>query len=303
MINPRIDKTTELPDFWKWKTFEDKREGLGFDWDWLKKRPLSASSLKNFFESPKHYSNKMLFPRKPGTEDQLLGRAIETLALEKDKFDKQFRVFEKATGTGSRAKNEEALLQAKSDGVMLITPEQLQRSEYAYESLMDHNEARTLIENKIKVQQELRWTDRQTKIPLLGYLDFTSKAWEMDWIVDLKTGPNVEPEIFNKTLFKLFWHIQGATYLEAYKEIYYKFPSFIFLGVETKDPYNISVNFFEDKAAERAKKEFHHGLIAFKKCVEEFRFNEGYEFWLMETRSYFGVRYPGYYKPSYGNID
>lgn len=302
MIVARINKDTELPEGWFWKEKEDGSLGLGISWDFINGRPFSASSAKEFRKSPRHYSTKMIFGYKEMTEDQIVGRIVETLALEKHKFDTTFRVFEKATGTGSRKINNDAKEQAQADGVLLITPDLLKRAEYSHESLMDHKEARELIEKKKNVQQKLLWTDRKTKLPLIGYIDFGSDAWGENWIVDLKTGTNVDPDDFQKVIFKLGWDIQAAFYMDAYKNKFYQFPGFIFLGVETKEPYDVSINFMESKTLETAKDEFKGTLLAFKKCMDEFKFNEGYEFRLMQTRSYFGVRTPGYHKPIYGGL-
>ena len=294
----RFNKDTELLEGWFWE-----KDNLGITQEFIESRPLSYSSLKKFRESPRHYASKFLTPKKPDTEAMILGKIVESLVFEsKEQFEKQFRVFKKASGTGSKALNDAVKDQAKADKILLITEDDLQTAKYCKESLLDHNESRQLIEGKTMYQQRLEWRNKASNLPLLGYLDFRSNAWDSDILVDLKTTNNADPDEFTRAIVKWDYHIQAAAYLDAYHKKFYQFPMFIFLAVETKEPYNVSVNFMESKILELAKDEFLGSLLAFRKCMDDKQFHKGYEFRLFDNLDYFAVRMPGYYKPKYGGL-
>lgn len=294
---PRLNKEMKLPEFWFWDD-----EGLSFSQDWLEDRPVSKSSLYLFRESPRHYSSRFIVGKKPPSDDMKFGNLVEALVfLSKKDFDKKYRLFEKATGTGSQAINKAAFAKAMKAKVELITKEDLERAGYCRESVMDNPDSRKLIENAFNYQKKLLWRNKKTNIPLVGYLDFESKAWETDFICDFKTTGNAEPEKWSKTAFNMENHLQAAIYSDAYKRLYFRFPYFLFLVVESTDPYNVTIQFVESKTMSRATDEFYGSLLAFRKCIEEKKFHQGYEFRLMGM-NYFSLRYPGYYKTKFGGI-
>lgn len=304
----RFNEETELPEGWYWEKIGDRFDGtpqmgLNLTQEQLEKRPLSYSSAKLFQESPRHYASKFIAktPYIPSA-GVIIGKITDILVLEEDKFDKTFRVLDKAKGTGSREINKENLLQAQKDGVMIISKDDLQTAKYCKESIMDHNEARQLIEAKKNVQKKLEWRNKATNIPLLGYLDFEANVWDTDFIVDLKTGISADPDEFNRAIANFKYHIQGGFYRNYYKIKQFRFPEFLNLCVETKEPYNTTIMFYEGKLMQQAEDEFLGTLLAFRKAMNEKRFHEGYDFRLFDNNSYFAARLPGYYKPKYGGL-
>ena len=245
----RFDKETTLPEHWFWEG-----DNLGFTDEWLKKRPLSYSSLSKFIESPRHYASKFITGAKPSTPAQVLGKIVEALVFEsEDSFNSKYRIYTPAKGTGSVAKNDEFKAQAMEDKVELITQEDYDRAQYCKMGVLDNEQARTLIENRTSYQRELRWINRETGLPMLGYLDFET-TWGEDFIVDFKTAQSSDPDEFARDVAKWRYHIQAATYADGIRVRDFRFPHFIFMVVETKEPFNVSVNFVEGKTMERARR-------------------------------------------------
>lgn len=294
----RFDKETKLPEFWYWEN-----DRLSFTQDWLNGRPLSQSSLKLFRTSPRHYASRFIFGQKQPTKEMLLGKLVEAYIFEKDEdFNKKFQLFEKATGTGATAKNNDALFKAIKANVQLYTAEDIQRAKYCKMAVMDNSESRVLIENKKEFQKKLTWRNAAANIPLIGYLDYSSEAWDNEWLVDFKTANSADPIEFTKQAFNLDYLMQCAAYTDAYKKMYYKFPDFIFHVVETKEPYNVSINFIESDVKEKALDEFYGSLLAFRKAIDEKSFHQGYEFRNFDSANYFSMRTPSWYKPKYGGM-
>ncbi len=283
-----------------------KNDVITIDQAFIQNRPLSYSSLKAFRKSPKHYVEYIKEPYEPSTE-QIIGSLTEDILFdkfipEKYKWKNKYQVFTKLTGTGSVAKNKEAYELASKNRITLITQEMLDRAKYAAESVMSVDMAKQLIEGTKKTQIKLSWTDKKRNLPLIGYVDFESNVWGEMFAVDLKTtGTSADPDEIAKQIVKWEYNLQTGTYLTGYHKAKYKFPYFIFLFVETKSPYNVSVNFCDTKFCEQAKREFGGTLTAFRYCMDKNKFHEGYEFRLAEAMDYFSLQMPRWYKPKFEN--
>lgn len=273
--------------------------------DFIKSRPLSKSSLSAFNVSPKHYVKYL--NEKKDSSGFLLGSLIDCIVLEPEKFENKYYVYEKPdlrTKVGKQAK-ESTLLIAKNR--TLITKEDYQKAKYAKESLMDLKESRDLIEKSFNIQKKLTFTDAKTKLPLIGYQDFQSSAWDSNLLVDLKTSRTAEPDKFNRLISDYDYDLQNAVYLAYYRRRL-QFPDFIFLTVETDDPYNVSITFCDSKFNQKAHEAFRGSLMAFKKALEPTEdkpnhFHMGYEFKLMGSLPYFTASLPPWKKPAYQGFD
>jgi len=269
--------------------------------EFLEGRPLSYSSLKQFRKSPKHYIQYLTKPFAPSAE-MMLGTLVHTLTLEPEEFEKRYMLYVKPTGTGSVAAKNNLIDIANQAKRILITQEEVDTAKIIHQALMDHEQSRILIENRRKVEINLRWRHKETNLPLTGKIDFESRAWDTDFILDLKTSRDSDPDEFLKQAVKLDYHMQVGSYSDGYPRKFFKFPNFMFIVVETVEPYNVSVMFCDNKYVEQAKDEFYGTLLAFRRCMDKGLFNQGYEFRLMETRDYFSMRLPGWYRPKFQTV-
>lgn len=269
--------------------------------DYLNARPLSYSSLKSFRKSPKHYLEYLNGVYVP-SDAQKLGSLVDVLLLSPELFPKLYMVVESKPEQRSNAGKEQwrmILEQASANKKMICFQSDYEIAKRCVQSVYDYEISRVLIENRKKVQSELRWIDKETGLPVIGKIDCESRAWGSDFIIDLKTAADGDPDVFNRKAYDYDYHLQTGVYLEGYHKVKYQFPNFIFLVVETSEPFNVSVNFCENKFVEQAKSEFRGTLMAFKYCLDKQLFDTGYEFRLFGTRPYFSMRLPGYYKPRF----
>ncbi len=267
----------------------------------LMARPLSYSSLKQFSKSPKHFIEYRTKPFAP-SEAMILGSAFEDLVFNEENFDKKYQVFVKAKGDGSVAINRDAYDKATQAGITLLTEEMMKKLEAMKESLLSTDYVRPYIDNVKAKQVRLRWNDKKTGLPFLGYVDLQCEVYDEMFALDLKTTNNGDPEMFPKQAYNLQYNLQWATYAEGYHKMKFKFPYFAYLAVENVDPFNVSLFFIESKTMEESRDEWRATVDAFKYCMDKEQFHMGYEF-LLQTRPYFPMRKPGYHKPRFGSHD
>ena len=263
----------------------------------LKKRPVSSSSIKEFRKSPKHYIQYITKEWKPPTDAMRLGNTIECLLLEPKKFEKKFMLYEKPNLRSKDGKAEMEGIIANANGRELITQDIIDVAKLCVESVMSYDVSKQLIEARKAVQVKLQWQDK-SGIPCIGYEDFYSQLWESEFIVDLKTSNRADPDDIARGITNFDFHIQAGAYLEGHPRRFYTFPGFIFLYVETVEPYNVSVNVCEPDFIEQAKEEWRASVQAFKYCMDNDLWHQGYEFRL-QARDYFGLRIPKWYKPKF----
>lgn len=265
--------------------------------EFVEKRPLSPSSLKAFRKSPKHYLQYVFEPRY-ASDAMKLGSLVDILALTPELFDKKYMVGTKPDLRSNKGKEDWAkmLVQANALKKTIVDQSDYDKAKKMVESLMSVDMSRQLLEGKQHVQRKLEWRNKKNNLPLLGYIDFDAKVWGEKFIVDLKTAASAEPDKFARDAAGFDYELQVGGYLDAYHKKYFQFPNFIFLVVESVEPFNVSVNFCDSKYIERAKDEWQGTLTAFRYCMDNHKFNTGYEFRLMNTNNYFSIEIPKYKK-------
>jgi hypothetical protein len=272
-------------------------EGFIINDEFLKTRPLSQSSLKQFKKSPKHYIQYLMQPRKDA-EVLTVGSLIDCLALTPEDYEKTFRVYEKfdKRSNADKLKWQELCDSASKDKVQLITKQQYDEAKIVVDALYSYNDARELLEAKKNAQAKINWKDKATGLPIVAKIDFECEIGKSHYLVDLKTTGSGQPDDFNRDIFKYGHNLQAACYLLAYQKKFFKFPEFLNLVVEKEPPYNVTIMYYDAKAIEQAKDEFYGLLKAFRRCMDENKWSMGYEFWLFGMHKYFTVNQPGYYK-------
>jgi len=270
------------------------------DQAFIENRPLSVSSLKAFGKSPKHYIQYLNKPWEP-KDAFILGSLIDCLVLTPEDLEKKFIVYEKFAKRSNADKEKWAgmLADAQENKQTLVTKEMMVIAKTCRTALMDNEQARTLIEHKKNVQRKLLWRDKSRDLPIVSYVDFESTAWDTDFIVDLKSSKSADPKDFVRDAVNYGYQIQTGGYLEGYKNIEFRFPQFIFLVVETDEPFNVSINFCDTRYVDAAVKEWNGLLQAFRYCLDNKHFDMGYDFRLFGLKEYFNMEIPKYYKPNY----
>lgn len=276
------------------------------DQAFIEERPLSASSIKAFRKSPKHYI-QYLFGERVERDAYIQGNLIDTIITQPEQFDNRILIYEKPNLRTNAGRDEMAGLRdrAAQEGKQLATQEEVDIARECFDNVMRVDMARDLIESRTRGQIPLQWRNRRYNLPLRGYADMESNAWGEQWVVEVKTTgkeQGADPDKFLRDALSLGYDIQVAAYADAYKTMRFSFPNFIFLVVEVVEPYNCSVILCPGKFMEQARREWLGSLAAFRYCMDRNLFGRGYDFRL-HTMDYFAMEYPGWVKPLYANFD
>lgn len=269
--------------------------------EFIEKRPISYSRLKDFRKSPKHYVYGLEKP-KFTSDAMLIGSATDCLLIDgEEAFNQQYLPYDKFPKRSNDAKSEWQAMtdKARTERKTLISKDLIITAMECVQAIKDFPDAKPYL-NMRKKHPFLRWRDRETGLPCSGVPDWDCMLDGQLCIVDLKTAPDADPDEFTKDAWKWEYFIQVGSYLEAYKHLYFQFPMFVFLVVDTSALHNVSINFVENKYIEFCRDEYKGTLQAFKYCLDNDLWHMGYEFRLMGAMQYFALRKPGYGKRLFG---
>lgn len=269
----------------------------------LEARPYSYSSGKHFRKSPKHFISYRTKKRTPATPEMILGKGFELklyshVFKKPEMFDGGIFPYTKPNLKSNAGKEEWEQLKKAAGGKLMLAEDQLTTIKNMMESTLSCDEIMRYVNSIKKEQIELRWKDKKTGIPCIGYADAEGDAFGNNWCFEIKTAGDADPDEFLKAAYRFDYHMQIAAYSNGYRFSKYKFPDFAFLVFETKEPYNTAPIMVESKTLQQWNDEWSATLDAFKFCMDEQLFHQGYEFRL-QTKPYFSMRKPGYYKPKF----
>lgn len=262
----------------------------------LKDRPLSYSSIKEFRKSPKHYVEYITADRRAPSEAQLTGSAFEMLLLEPERFAKDVFIYQKPNLRSAAGKADWEQIKEQGQGKLMITEEIEQKVKRMVESVHECPEMMQYIDSITAQQVKLSW--KHKGMPFIGYVDAEGDLGG-DWCFEIKTTQCADPDEFNRDIFKWGYNMQIGAYAEGYHRAKYKWPNFAFLVFETVAPYNCSAIMVDAKQLALMREEWQATVQAFKYCMDNELFHQGYEFRLAYGMSYFSMQKPGYYKPKF----
>jgi PDDEXK-like uncharacterized protein DUF3799 len=261
----------------------------GIDYDRIRKKILSYSSLKQFNKSPEHFVHYLNSGFKP-TPAMIFGSLLDKMILTPGTWEEEFTVFPekpplkkdlvelhgKEIGAemyaANKIKHEEWL--TANTGKTFVTQEQIETAKFITAKVFANHEAAALLSLVTQTQKRVEFTDKATGLKVCGYED-----GEGDTIImDLKSCVSAEPEKFGRQAVDLGYDLQAAVYLEAAKLTSFKFPEYWFLCVETSEPYGISVIRASDEFIEYGKLNLRTALDNFKYCLDNKLFHQSYQF-------------------------
>ena len=238
---------------------------MNIDLNFLKDRPLSYSSLKEFSKSPSHYINYVFSKREPSKEMNM-GSLIHLLLLQPDEFSKQFAVspsVDRRTAVGKEKYNE---FVAQSEGKSVVSEEELELANQICSRLLSNGSVKTYIDSCTAYEQE--WKADIHGLPFRGFID--GKADE--YTIEIKTTSDASPDAFIRDFYNRKYHIQAALYYLATGLM----P--IYIVIETKAPYNFFIANIHLDYIGLGLKEVEDLANKFKECMTLSAWNTGYEF-------------------------
>lgn len=177
---------------------------------------------------------------KEDTPQMKFGRDFHSYILEPKRFKKEYQVMPE--GMVRRGKKWEQF-QADFKGKEFVSADDFDTMKAMDDSLNSglYNTAKNLIQNTKQKEKTIVWNHRKFKIPCKCRIDILNESLSI--IADPKTCANADPNQWIKTALNAKGnpHWQAHWYLEGVKAVLEKDFAFLWILMETKPPYGISV--------------------------------------------------------------
>lgn len=272
--------------------------------EFLKSRPLSYSSLKEFSKSPRHYLEYIKGVRVE-SDSIVLGSVVDLLLFNPEDLHKKYMLVEKKSRSTKDGKEywQQCINEASEKKKKIITKDVYENAQKCVSELKLYPTSKYFIDNLRNNQIRLTWTDKETGLPLIGFVDGESREDAsfnyMCW--DLKTTTDASDNGFMRSIINYNYYLQIGVYSLGYQRKFFRFPQWYFVVVETTEPYNVNVLECSQKMIQHGKDEVMFLLKAFKKCMEENLWHMSYDFWLFNTQKNRIIDLPPYAKLHYIN--
>lgn len=238
---------------------------MNIDLNFLKERPLSYSSLKEFAKSPSHYIHYVLAKREPSKE-MALGSMVHCLILQPDQFSNQFAVTPAVDRRTSEGKSKYAEFVAQSEGKTVVFEDDLELANQICNRVLSNESIKTYLKDCNAFEHEFKFD--LNGLPIRGFVDGIAN----DFTLEIKTTSDANPDNFIRDFWNRKYYLQAGIYYLAtgVKPMY--------IVAETKAPYNYFICNIEDEYIEMGVQEANTLTEKFNECMTLNAWNIGYEF-------------------------
>ena len=233
--------------------------------------PVSNSRLSAFKRSPKHLI-QYLTDKKEATPAMEFGKAFHMALLEPDLFVETYVI---APDVDRRTKEGKDIyfkfVANQPANINIISSSDVSKISQMVESLINNPVASELLANCPKRETSILWDNMDTMIPMKGIID----AHCQDYIIDIKTCADAQPDKFQRDAYYSDYHRQAAIYMDAVptaKEYY-------LIAIEKDSPYAISVHRMDQSIIEKGREQYLNLLGEYRNWVDLGCPNSGYEYW------------------------
>lgn len=113
------------------------------------------------------------------------------------------------------------------------------------------------------------WTDPATGQRLRQRIDWMTRTQGRLTIVEYKTTVDASPEAFNRTVFKLGYHIACAFALAGAKALKLdQEPEYVIVAQEKTPPYEVSVHQLDHESTNYSHQQMQKAIAIFQRCME-----------------------------------
>lgn len=185
-------------------------------------RDLSEADYHRDTEHLSASGAKVLLGKRPPAEDSdaiQFGRLVHTVILEPHKLDRYAVLNADVIGVkkdGSKATNpkntdawREAVFKAERDGLIVIDGRTLAKAQALADAVTSHPEAGRLLAAAVEHEVSM-FAEHPTGAPVRGRLDLLGP----DFVADIKTCRDGNPEDFGRVMDKLMYHVSAANYID-----------------------------------------------------------------------------------------
>lgn len=197
------------------------------------------------------------------TPSQILGSAVHKLVLEPNDFINEFAIepdLDKRTKDG---KAEFEKFVSENQGKMILKADIFETAKIISECVLNMQGTANFLKDG---KAEQSYFSEFDGIKVKCRPDFYNE--NLGLIVDLKTTSDGSPNGFMKSIANFNYHIQTAFYSDIMQSLGKKVNKFLFIAVETKEPYLVGFYELDLAGIEKGRERYKELLNLWKWCVE-----------------------------------
>lgn len=246
--------------------------------DFLKKRPLSYSSLKEFAKSPKHYCHYLTKTRETSPA-LLFGDVCDRLLLSPNEFSKKYAVSEKFDLRTTKGKEDSLAFELANKGKVIISQPEYDKARIITDNVNNYARAKEYLQSLKTVQRKLTWKDKKTSLPFIGYVDGDNaqSIMDVDFHIEYKTAMDATEQGFIRDAYNFNYPLQIASYRNGYA-VKGKFPKTVYIVAEKTEPYCVQVFLPSEDFYTLGKQQWDKLKTSFRHCMDTNQFNKGYDY-------------------------
>lgn len=223
-------------------------------------RALSKSAIDLLLECPAMYKAWLDGDDEEKDSTALrFGSLTHLLTLQPEQFDSQYAIQELSLAT----KEGKAWKASLPDNVELVKAGDYEKAQLMAEAVRDHPQAKMLFQNYV-AEEAIYWT--LDGVPCKAKPDMVCELNGRRYIADLKTTDSANPESIRKSIAKWGYHRQAAWYLSGMEAIGKPCDEFIFIFVDKKSPYLVTMCTLDEEALAQGMQECLRAVETLKEC-------------------------------------
>lgn len=227
---------------------------------------LSNSWLTELRRSPAHLAARLKYPQ-ADTPAMLLGRAVHAAVLEPDTFAERFgKAPEKLDRRTKAGKAEWADLQ-QMFGADILTHDDFKKCMAIRDAVWKKRTSK-MLKGSGDIEVSVVWQERNGVLSK-ARMDRVSKDLAGGTIVDLKTTTDASLLQFERRIFQMGYHRQGAWYLRAAAAQGIKCGHYTIIAIEKEPPYESATYRLTEQAIDAGWQQIEPLLDIYAECAEK----------------------------------
>jgi len=230
-------------------------------------RVLSNSLLQEMKRSPLHAYHAMSAPSDDPTPAMQLGTAVHAAILQPDFFSSNFVALPKVDKRTKAGLGELTRFMHEHTGKRFLSPADFARCNAMRDAALQVQKIRDFLGGEGDFELSFVWRD-PSELLFKGRADRVSWEYAGGTIVDIKTCPDARRDAFERKIFSLGYHNQGALYAEGLLALGMSIKHYTIIAIESEAPHGIAIYRIRDEVLAAAHKENQKLKHRFEECMK-----------------------------------